>query len=279
MDSKEIASLVSSIVSSLGIAGAVIWSYIAVVPVFAIVLSTSLAYFFARVNSRDTRKYEVRRVAISEALGPLYGQILKIQESFESNRASLNVSYITSAEDYWEAIRHSHKFFVIEEPLRSNIEEYFGRLNRFNKSEYLAHNDISEVEKVILPSVIPEIIEVVNPAIVTAWSNGERFIATLRGALYWDVDLLSLHRGQFVELYLDALVSGEQHGTTMQRSVRINDAARIDRILAEFWSAARPLLRGNQRFIAEEKERTELIEETKRVRVAIEGEFTKWAKT
>lgn len=79
----------------------------------------------------NSRKYEKRKLAVTEVLGPVHGELLEIIKSFESDQKLyfLNAPNTSSMGDEWQKIRNGYRFYLIPEKLRGQLEKFFTELN------------------------------------------------------------------------------------------------------------------------------------------------------
>jgi len=273
MDRQEVASFTASTLSALGVAATVVYHALeTLLPVLLIILTVSLSYFFTRLNSRDTRKYEIRRFEIDEALGPLYGQILKIQESFDRNQSEFRVNYITTWDDEWSRIRYSQRFFVIQEPLRSEVEAYFAFLGRFLKEHSDALQDILEIEKRSWLNIggIREVQSSAQFRLLTP--TGTQIGTNLQSALYYGANPNEIEGGKYDYLTVSGIMLDGRNG-----NYRPEDPKAMRNAIQTAWDVCYPEVQKNPRIVKSQKERPEVMTETTRLRLTLEEEFKKWA--
>jgi len=229
-------------------------------PALLIFLTASLSFLFARLNSRDTRKYEVRKIAVLEALGPIYGEVLRVQDDLDKAQAELRVSYHSQWEEQWNGIRYSYRFFVIPEPLRSTIQAYFDRLNKFTREQYRALEDIMSIEKQAWSKVVP--VKEVNTSAQFRLRKGDEMIGSnLQTALYYGVSPNSLSNDPYDYLNVSAILPDGRNGQWTT-----NDSGAMRDSMEKVWNLTYPQVAKSARIVGSLKEYHHIKTETTRLR-------------
>jgi len=178
---------VGSAASALTIVAGVLWQAIVVIPVGAILLTAFTGYLFQRQIQKDSQKYEIRRLAVNEALGPVYVQVHQILGSVRSAPSRVSLNMQTDFGATWTSIRESHKFFLIQEPLQSKIGDFFAGYSKFQ-------NDISNC-RASLDSIEQEAWSGIGDGIgmngglsYILKNDTEEFRGSIQDAIFWKKD-------------------------------------------------------------------------------------------
>lgn len=130
MDYQDLSNLVALFGSAALMTYGFITDFFLAVP--GVILFTALmSYFFQRRMHQDTRKYEKRKLAVTEVLGPIHGELLQIMNSFEADQKNyfLNAPNTLSMGDEWQKIRNGYKFYLIPKELSGQLEKFFTELD------------------------------------------------------------------------------------------------------------------------------------------------------
>lgn len=241
-------------------------------PVGAILLTAVVAHIFNRLSLKNIRKYENKRLAVTEALGRIYGHLLKIISSFERSEQEYWIYQVAdlTAETWmtWSDIRHSHRFFLIPKDLRSEMEKFF--------SEYEAYREVS---------IICEIMAVTNkvcerwygkklrdqPSFLFEARDGGTIQASYWGLVFWKVrSTLQMH-GKLKKVQLPWVTPA---GSQVEDTIRDEEVEPFEvKFLQEVWEESDK----NPVISKARKDHEELHSEAERLKGKLEKEISEWA--
>lgn len=270
MDKEEFTSLLVSVSSSLAVVAAILWQYILAAPIMAIVLAASLSYYFQHRMQANIRKYEIRKLAVLEALGPIYGEMLKMRQSFDANQTGLSRNWYGNWAKVWSTIRRSHRFYVIQEPLRSAIERYYTRLGELVTKSINVLDQLQLIEKQVWPRIVE--ISDANSAFFIVRGNNSELRAWMQGAVYWGVNPSQLTGLYLVDLTIHGTIPNNE-----SNQLRFENGDIIKKIVNDFWNIASREVDNNPQIVEERKLVADLREESSRLQLMLENEFAKWA--
>ncbi len=192
LDSKEIAGFSGSVISVI----VFVWGVIGpIIP--AVVFTASLSYFFQRLNQKEVRKYEQRRVLVTEAMGPLHGDFRRLIDAFESMERDRRFEVLPECQE-WSKIRSSYRYFLIEEELRTRLDSFFSEYDTFHQgtigraSDRITHISINELRPSFafasVTTPLPPQFETPDPPIIHMGEGQTQIPVQVWGYVFWRTD-------------------------------------------------------------------------------------------
>lgn len=273
LDRESLAGLLASIASSVGIVAAYSWQYVQLIPVGAILLTASMGYFFTRLNQSNVRKYEVRALAVKESLGPIYGEILKIQNSLDSCEAEWSTTFYSEWSEVWSDVRLSHRFYVIPKTLASDLETYFNRLALFHRRFLSVLARVQTIEFQTWPKIF-DLFDVSQSAFIRINGNDEPDLMRMwmQGALFWNANPNDFAPQGYRDFSVTSRIPNVQGN-----QFRLEGDTAIRKAVGEFWAIAAKQADNDEVIRQGRKGLGDLRQETSRIRLLLESEFEKWA--
>ena len=158
-ETADIATAFTSVVSGT----VAVWGFLnqnlAAAPIGLIVFTASLSYFFQRRMQENIRKYEKLKLAVTEALSPLFGEFQKICSIYKSNKIYNTIE--VSESQVWQGISGSYRYYLVSEKMRTTLDEYFRRVSSFNnlaiytKIQDIGYRAIAEIREPTLRGLWP----------------------------------------------------------------------------------------------------------------------------
>ncbi len=193
LDNQDIANLVASIGSALVMVWGFLAQFLLAIPVGAVLFTALISYFFQRRMQNDMRKYERGRLAVTEALGPVYGILLKIIDTFESNKSKHTLAIpSTFLIEAWVHIWHSHKFYLIRQELRAELERFFLDLFEFQTGIITAR--ITKIGVKFCNTLVKNFEAKSWPRFIVEDENGKTSEASILELIFWDVDPTAIQK-------------------------------------------------------------------------------------
>jgi len=272
LDRESLASLLASAISSLGIAAGFVWQYLIAIPVGAIILTASLGYFFQRRMQSNIRKYEIQRLAIQEALSPIYGEVLKLQSSIDQNRAALARNFYSEWQLVWQNIRLSHRYYIIPEPLRSMIEAFFHSLSEFNKVYFTTAVALKSIEDEIWSKTLGISTTTMSSPLSMMKEDGMTTFY-MQNVIFWGVNPIERPKSWNYTL---TVYSVGKDGVSSQRDFKGDDE--VARMVNDFCEKAFAQATHYSSIVEGRKKLGEVQTASAQLRFTLEEEFQKWSR-
>lgn len=267
LDNQYLTGLIGSITSTGLLIVGLVTSYIPLIPIGAIVLATSLSFFFQAINQKSNRKYEKGRLAVTEVLGPLHGDLLSIEEAFASAKTNKQLFYHSST--VWEEIVHSHKSFLIDEKLKDELLIFYRGLSDLARSG-IANNIRDVVYSVIEPFLGLKLASL--PIFRVKLEHGTAG-ADFNGLVFWRIGPTEQVRGT-----LESIVFEAKNPKNSEENRIINERNELiqftDRYLPAIWNASDK----EPKIVEARRSHERLHSEVIHLKGIVEKEIKEWAK-
>jgi hypothetical protein len=127
----------ASIGATVGTAAGILYGFLAKseieIAIFTILFSTSISYFLQRTIQRNTREYEKRKLSVTEGLSEVHADLIDISTALINNPKACTLNIPQG--EHWQSIWHSYRQYLIEIPLRTELEDFFRKLIELNSND------------------------------------------------------------------------------------------------------------------------------------------------
>jgi hypothetical protein len=224
------------------------------------------------MSHSETRKYEQKKLAVIEVLGPIYGLFLNIISSFERAEREYwtdkNADMTGETWRTWSDIRHSHKFYLISQDLRSELEKFFLKYDTYREL-YLRREIMLVSNKVCERRYSKKLND--YPSFLFEHRDGGTVGASYDGLVFWKVKATTQIHMKLKIVQLPLVKDGAQTELT----IRDEKAEPFEEeFLQEVWveSDKNPVISKAR------KDHKKLYSEAKRLKDELEKEISEWAK-
>jgi hypothetical protein len=191
MKNIELLSYLASVGSASAIIAGFIWQQIGAISVGSILLTAVASYYFQRRMQSNIREYEMRRLRVTEVLGPLHGDLMRMKDVLDRNRSDFGLDspytwHDETEKSSWPKIRSDYKYFLIPEQVRKESESLFSDLRIFDRQIEVTREHISRIVKdEISTSLIFE--KPRDPRFLVASPSGDTREIHVSGLVFWKV--------------------------------------------------------------------------------------------
>jgi hypothetical protein len=272
MKNIEILSYLASLGSVSAIIVGFIWQQIAVVSVGSILLTAVASYYFQKRMQSNIREYEIRRLRVTEVLGPLHGDLLSVKEVLDRNRSQFRIDspytlYYETEKAMWPKIRSNYTYFLIPEELRKEFENLFSDLKLFDFQIELVRKHISRIVKERVSAML-KFDNPREPGFLVASQDGDTREFSIFGPVFWKVK-------PTVHGILEKVIVQNEGGGFYETPLEGVNAEVFARPLLEYaWKKSDE----DPEIVKARKMHADLLKRVSDLKASMESEITKWTK-